>query len=332
MMTHPSVTIGIPVYNGEACLDKMLASICAQSFQDMEILVSDNASTDSTPEIIARWAAKDKRIRVHRQPENVGARNNFIWLLENAAAPWMKFAAHDDMLTTGYVEALYGLAKAHPEARLIAASVQLIKPDGARYKNTPFPVEINEARGFVRTKLLLKEVRSGWFYGLFRRGALKEAWYAAERFKYVWGQDLLVLLPFLLSGAVVGTPDATFYQLDTGVSAARYKPKALPEQAHMYFSYLYACFRALWLSPLTLAQKTALVPQMIIYTGYNCWKLRRLVLFTLRAPFMPIKRFFAPPRKNKIIKNYSQSLRLSVEWLFTPPTLTAMATIWKAQA
>ncbi|MBU6475604.1 MAG: hypothetical protein KGQ70_06535, partial [Alphaproteobacteria bacterium] len=154
------------------------------------------------------------------------------------------------------------------------------------------PVKINEAWGFSRTKLLLKEVRSGWFYGLFQRDALKEAWYSAERFEYVWGQDMLVLLPFLLSGAVVGTPEATFYQLDTGVSAVRYKPKALPEQAHMYFSYLYECFRALWLSRLTLWQKIALGPQMVIYTGYNCWKLRRLVLFTLRAPFMPIKRLF----------------------------------------
>ncbi|MBU6476163.1 MAG: glycosyltransferase, partial [Alphaproteobacteria bacterium] len=140
VMASPSVTIGIPVYNGAAYLDKALASIAAQSFQDMEILVSDNASTDSTPEIIAQWAAKDNRIHVHRQQANVGARNNFIWLLENAAAPWVKFAAHDDMLPSGYVDALYGLAKAHPEARLIAASVQLIKPDGTIYKDTPFPV------------------------------------------------------------------------------------------------------------------------------------------------------------------------------------------------
>ncbi len=289
-MTPPSVTIGMPVYNGEAYLDKALESLSQQSFQDMEILISDNASTDTTPEIIARWAEKDKRIRVHRQPENIGARRNFIWLLENATAPWMKFAAHDDTLTPNYVEALYALIETHPKARLLAASVKLFKPDGSLYKDTPFPEDINAAQGFKRTKLLLEHVRSGWVYGLFRRDSFKDAWFEAERFTYVWGQDLLVMLPFLLSGAVAGTAAATFYQLDTGDSSIAYKPKTLSRQAHMYFSYLFECLRALCRAPLPLWQKCALAPRMIIYTGYNCWKFRRLIRFALRAPFVPLAR------------------------------------------
>ena len=292
-MKHPAVTIGLPVYNGAAYLDKALASITAQTFQNMEILVSDNASTDTTPEIISKYAAQDNRIRVHRQSENIGALRNYVWLLENAAAPWIKFAAYDDVLTPNYVEVLYKLGQEFPEAQLIATHTVLIRPDGTVYKDTHFPMQANVKQGLERIKILLKEVRSGWIYGLFRRDSLAAAWHESERFKYAWGQDFLVLLPFLLSGTVVGTNDATFYQLDTGISKGRYRPKTLAGQAHMYFSYLYECLRAVWRSSLTSGQKLILIPRVVVYAGQNSWKFRKLILHTLRYPFMPVKRILS---------------------------------------
>jgi glycosyltransferase involved in cell wall biosynthesis len=65
-----AVTVGLPVYNGAESLDRALGSLCAQTFADLSILVSDNASTDETPRIIASWAERDVRVRVHRQPQH----------------------------------------------------------------------------------------------------------------------------------------------------------------------------------------------------------------------------------------------------------------------
>ena len=71
-----SVTITLPVYNGADYLDQALASLSAQTFRDMQIIISDNASTDATPDIITAWKARDPRIVSHRQSENIGVMAN----------------------------------------------------------------------------------------------------------------------------------------------------------------------------------------------------------------------------------------------------------------
>ncbi len=69
----PPVSIGMPVFNGEKYIVPALESILGQSFSDFELVISDNASDDRTPEICQEVAGKDPRIRYFRQPTNVGA-------------------------------------------------------------------------------------------------------------------------------------------------------------------------------------------------------------------------------------------------------------------
>jgi len=68
---RPLVSIGLPVFNGEAYLDEAIRSVLAQSLADLELVISDNASTDRTAEICRDWAATDRRIRYFRNPENL---------------------------------------------------------------------------------------------------------------------------------------------------------------------------------------------------------------------------------------------------------------------
>src|SRR5688572_3563508 len=72
----PLVSIGLAVYNGEKYLREAIDSILAQTFTDYELIISDNASTDSTPEICQEYAARDLRIRYHRNATNIGGANN----------------------------------------------------------------------------------------------------------------------------------------------------------------------------------------------------------------------------------------------------------------
>lgn len=293
----PAVTVCVAVYNGEVYLDKALEALCAQAFADLEIVISDNASTDATPAIIQKWAAIDKRIRVHRQPENIGARLNYIWLLENTSSPLMMFAAYDDLWTPNYVAELHELFVSHPYAEVAVADVNIMK-DGAITTKLPFHEPINDTTGVTRAKLAMTNARSGWFYGLYRREALAKSWFEAERVEYGWGQDFLVLLPFILAGTLVGTNKASFYQLDTGISAARYKPQTIYQQAHLYLTYLAHCLRTLWRAPLGMGQKIALLPSMFVFTGHHGWRFRRLLLHTLRAPFWGIKRKYFPSKRD----------------------------------
>jgi glycosyltransferase involved in cell wall biosynthesis len=93
----PPVTLGLPVYNGGTMLVQALDSVLAQTYGDFELIVSDNASTDDTPEIVRDYAARDKRVRYFRQPFNIGSGNNWTFVARQGRGTWLKWiSANDD--------------------------------------------------------------------------------------------------------------------------------------------------------------------------------------------------------------------------------------------
>ena len=79
---RPKVSIGLPVYNGERYLAAALDGILRQTFEDFEIVISDNASTDRTREICSEYCKKDGRIRYSRNDTNIGSARNFNRVFE----------------------------------------------------------------------------------------------------------------------------------------------------------------------------------------------------------------------------------------------------------
>jgi len=98
------VSIGMPVYNGAACIRSAIASLLAQSFKNFELIISDNASTDNTREICENFAKKDARIKYHRQQINKGALANFDFVLQESQGEYFMWAAHDDIWSSNYIE------------------------------------------------------------------------------------------------------------------------------------------------------------------------------------------------------------------------------------
>ena len=127
----PLVTLGVPVHDGEPYLEDSLRSLLAQDEPRLEVVVSDNASTDGTEEICRRVAGEDSRVRYTRAPENRGAAWNYNRVLELACAPWFKWAAADDLCRPGFVrQCLEGLADAAPGTVLAYPQTVLIDADG----------------------------------------------------------------------------------------------------------------------------------------------------------------------------------------------------------
>ena len=81
---EPLVSIGVPTFNRAASLQKCLASIMAQTYANIELIVSDNASTDETPDVIADYQNRDPRVRAFRQPVNCEGVPNFRFVREKA--------------------------------------------------------------------------------------------------------------------------------------------------------------------------------------------------------------------------------------------------------
>ena len=104
MSLEPKVSIGIPVFNGEKYLRRRLDSIIEQTFTNYEIIISDNASTDMTSTICEEYLKRSPKIKYIRQKMNIGFRNNFNFLINEAKGEYYIAGAHDDLWEPTFLE------------------------------------------------------------------------------------------------------------------------------------------------------------------------------------------------------------------------------------
>ncbi|HEX7447203.1 MAG TPA: glycosyltransferase family 2 protein [Pirellulales bacterium] len=126
----PRVSIGVPVYNGQNYLAEALDCLRAQTFDDLEIVISDNGSTDRTEDICRAYAARDRRIRYHRQHSNRGAGWNFSEAFRLARGEYFKWAAHDDLCAPTFIERCVERLDADPGLVLCSARAAVIDAEG----------------------------------------------------------------------------------------------------------------------------------------------------------------------------------------------------------
>lgn len=110
----PRLTIGMPVYNNARTIRASLDSLLAQTFADFELVISDNGSTDETGAICAAYAARDSRVRVIRQPVNLGPSMNFRAVLFEARTEYFMWAAGDDLWAPSFAERQIAALDADP--------------------------------------------------------------------------------------------------------------------------------------------------------------------------------------------------------------------------
>ena len=127
---RPRVSIGMPVYNGERFVGQALESLLEQTFDDFEIIISDNASTDATGSICRAIAGRDERVRYHRNPENIGAAPNFNRVLTYARGPYFKWMAHDDVCCPDFLLRCVEVLDRDPTVVLSYPSALDIDQDG----------------------------------------------------------------------------------------------------------------------------------------------------------------------------------------------------------
>jgi glycosyltransferase involved in cell wall biosynthesis len=171
----PKVSIGLPVYNGERHVDHAIASIVSQTFEDFELIVSDNASTDSTGDICRRWAERDDRIHYVRNPSNIGAAPNYHQVFRLARADLFKWSAHDDMLEPGFLESCATALGGDDRAVLAYTAARQVDGDGnplgdiPRFSHVVSPDPVERFREVVRKERLNLPI-----FGLIRAPALRE--------------------------------------------------------------------------------------------------------------------------------------------------------------
>jgi len=151
----PRVSIGLPVFDGEAFLEAALDSVLAQTFRDFELILSDNGSTDRTPEMGRAYAARDPRVRYERSDENRGAAWNFNRVVEMARGEYFKWVAHDDACAPAFIERCVEVLDADPEVVLSFPRALDIDAEGRVLGENHWPLPVDIPRADQRFRYLI---------------------------------------------------------------------------------------------------------------------------------------------------------------------------------
>jgi glycosyltransferase involved in cell wall biosynthesis len=122
----PLVSIGLPVFNGARYLRQAVESALNQTWTDFELVISDNASTDETPALLAEFAARDPRVMVLRQSTNRGVLTNSLEVLERSRGEYFAFLAHDDYWAPEFLRATMELLSDAPDLTSAFSQVQVV--------------------------------------------------------------------------------------------------------------------------------------------------------------------------------------------------------------
>jgi glycosyltransferase involved in cell wall biosynthesis len=225
----PSVTIGLPVYNGARWLDETLLSLRQQTFDDFELVVSDNASTDSSLSICQHHAALDSRIRVLRNPTNIGANRNYLAVQSAARGRYFKWAAVGDLCAPTFLAECVEVLEADPGIVLAAPLTSVFSSEAA--DATPYmdDLELMDGDPAARFVRLLRRIRlNNAMNGVVRRDALDRA----LPMGVFWGGDTLMMAELALLGKFALVPRRLFFRRMSPETATRLRSDAQIE-AHL---------------------------------------------------------------------------------------------------
>ncbi|MFZ1413393.1 MAG: glycosyltransferase family 2 protein [Defluviicoccus sp.] len=207
----PRVAVGLPVYNGENYLRIAIESVLAQTFQDFELIICDNVSTDSTPAICAAYAERDPRVRYHRNPRNLGAAPNFnlTFKLISPSVEFFRWISHDDTMPPDSLEKSVRALDAHPDLVLCTSLIGMIDPDGTQTSVYDSALEATRTSDRPSERFFdtaLRTHNNYDTYGLIRRSAIENSlmmpsYYSGEK---------TTLVELSLRGKFIHIPEVLF--------------------------------------------------------------------------------------------------------------------------
>lgn len=124
------VSIGLPVRNAGARVVNVVRSVLAQDHPHMELVISDNASTDDTEDVCRELARSDSRIAYHRQPQNIGLLNNFRYVIGAAGGTYFRWIGDDDRLEPSFVSRCLEVFAKDPRLVLVTTGISYTGEDG----------------------------------------------------------------------------------------------------------------------------------------------------------------------------------------------------------
>jgi glycosyltransferase involved in cell wall biosynthesis len=266
MRGAPRLSIGLPVYNGEKYLAESLDALLGQSYEDFELIISDNASTDGTAGICRRYMKQDSRIRYIHQLCNVGAAPNHNFVVGQARGELFKWASYDDLYARDLLKSCVDALDEYPHVVLAHSWTALIDDLGQLTEAIEYPLDTASLRAPERFRSLLYGKVGDDSYGIIRtavlrRTSLLDSYHHADR---------TITTEFALHGPFYQVPDWLYFRRDHPDRAERARPTVRTRCANLdprradrlrhpavrlYAEYLWGYVAAIRRAPLSPADR-----------------------------------------------------------------------------
>lgn len=205
----PALSFGLPVFDGEKYLATALESVQHQDLENIEIVVSDNGSTDGTEEICREAARTDPRIRYLRSSVNRGGAWNFMRVAKAATSPLFSWMAADDIKLPTFASSCLAALAENGDAVLAYPQTQLIDGEGRVFENlNDGSMGLDAPSPHLRVRNLLGSQASHVTFGVIRMSAL----HRTRGILPVVGDDMVILVELLCQGKAVLAEGRCFWQ------------------------------------------------------------------------------------------------------------------------
>ena len=212
----PLVTIGIPTYNRVMQLNRAIDSALNQDYDNIEVIVSDNASTDETGSVCRKYCDKDSRLKYSRQVNNLGPTANFNAALKTASGEYFMWLGDDDWIDTDYVSSCLRELSSDSSVSLVSGVPQYYRK-GVSTRTGVFFSLLQDSAWRRVVEYYAKVADNGMFYGLMRTEQIREF-----EITNLMGGDWLMIASVAFTGKVK-TLTGIYVHREMGGATASYR-------------------------------------------------------------------------------------------------------------
>lgn len=282
------VSIGLPVYNGERYISETLDSLLAQTFEDYELIICDNASTDHTEQICRSYADNDNRIRYIRNAENLGAAKNYRLAFEYSSGEYFRWANYDDVFAPESLSSCKKILDQEPSVVLTYPKTILINEQGKIISEYEDNLHLQACKASERFAQVYQRIGMvNVIYGLMRADFLRQT----GLLRNFPSGDIPLVAELALYGKFWEIPEFLFYRRLHPEASSSYKhdaqrtqaffdPKIIKKASTSEWKHLWENYHSVIRAPLDRLEKLSLC-YFIIRRGI--WNRENLVKEFIQA-------------------------------------------------
>ena len=204
----PLVSVGIPTFNRAKKLAKCLESVLQQTYHNIEIIVSDNMSSDATPDVCYEFEHRDRGVKIFRQSKNIGSIPNFNFVRDKSKGEYFMWLGDDDWIDPDFIQSCVIFLENNLDYIAAGGRTIYYRENSLKFDGVTLSIKSKEP-GVRMLDIMEQIVDAGTFYSLYRVKLAKEI-----SFLNAWGADYYFLCEAAYYGKIETLVDVSCHRID----------------------------------------------------------------------------------------------------------------------